>query len=73
MSNLDNLSDGIRDGFVLFYIKDKKLCSVLLSEEQAGIFNLSMKLVFDNKPARVVLSDTEVMKRYLGKDGGVDG
>ena len=69
---MDNLTDGIKDGFALFYIKDKKLCSVLLSEEQATIFNISMKLVFNDNPAKVVLSDTEVMKRYLGKDGGVD-
>lgn len=53
-----NVSDGESDGFVLFYVKNKKLHSVLLNEIQASLLDLSLKMVFDDEPAKVIPTDS---------------
>ena len=62
---MNNLSDGETDGFVLFYIKDKKLCSVVLNSEQKEILHLILPMVFKGNQARIIKSNSEVMKKYL--------
>ncbi len=63
---MENLSDGISDGFVLFYIKDKKLNTVLLNEEQAQTLDMMLNVVFKDTPARVMPSDD--VAKYLPKE-----
>ena len=62
---MNNLSDGEIDGFVLFYIKDKKLCSVVLNTEQKEMLDLTLSMVFKGQQARIIKSNAEVMKKYL--------
>ena len=60
-----NLSDGESDGFTIFYLKGKKLHAVLLNEEQAGILDLSLGIVFAKSKARVVDADEVVMRGLI--------
>lgn len=48
-----NLFDGENNGFILMYVKDKKLCHVLLKEEQKDAFNFYLKCIFNGEPARI--------------------
>lgn len=43
-----------KDGFILMYVRDKKLCHVLLKEEQEDAFNLYLKCIFKDEPARII-------------------
>lgn len=63
-----NLSDGISDGFALFYLKDGKLCSVLLNEDEAKMLDLMLKtlnLMDKTKPIEIVKCDKNVMMEML--------
>jgi hypothetical protein len=60
-----NLSDGTTDGFALFYIKDGKLCSVVLNQDQKEMLDLTLSMVFKGQQARIIKSNAEVMKKYL--------
>lgn len=72
ISNLENISDGVKDGFALFYIKDGILCMVGLTQEQAKIFNLTLKTVFSNEPAKVQKSKyTVTFKQIIESEGDV--
>lgn len=65
---MDNLTDGKKDGFALFYLKDGKLCSVLLNQAQADSLNLTLKVVFGHLPARIVKADKEEMRKYFEEE-----
>ena len=60
---MENLSDGVKDGFVLFYLKDGKLNSVLLDQEQVNVLDVSLKIALGDKAVRVV--PTNDIQRYL--------
>ena len=60
---MDNLSDGIKDGFVLFYLKNQKLNSVLITQEQADILDMMLNVVFGDEVVRI--SPSNDVKRYL--------
>ena len=62
----NNLSNGTTDGFTLFYLKDGKLCSVLLNEEQAQCLDLSLGVAFGSQDKiRVVKCDKQIMNDML--------
>ena len=62
----NNLSDGTIDGFTLFYLKDGKLYSVLLNEEQAQCLDLSLGVAFGSQDKiRVVRCDKQVVNEML--------
>ena len=50
----NNLSDGESNGIVLFYMRDKVLFPVALSEEQANALDLTISIPFHEKGIRVV-------------------
>ena len=58
-----NLSDGIRDGFVLFYLKNQKLNSVLITQEQADMLDMMLSIVFGSDIVQT--SPANDVKRYL--------
>ena len=60
---MDNLSDGIKDGFVLFYLKNQKLNSVLITQEQSDILDMMLNVVFGDEVVRI--SPSNDVKRYL--------
>lgn len=60
---MENLSDGVKDGFVLFYLKGGKLHTVLLNKDQADMLDISLKVAFGDDPVKVVKADD--VKRYL--------
>ena len=39
-NNLINMSDGVKDGFVLFYVKDGEVYPVILTDEQIHLVDL---------------------------------
>jgi len=57
MSKFENLSDGIDDGFALFYIKDGKLQAVLLDEAEASSLDLMLGVTFGRQPVRITPVD----------------
>lgn len=61
--NMNNLSDGIKDEFVLFYLKNQKLNSVLITQEQADILDMMLNVVFGDEVVRI--SPSNDVKRYL--------
>ena len=60
---MNNLSDGIKDEFVLFYLKNQKLNSVLITQEQADILDMMLNVVFGDEVVRI--SPSNDVKRYL--------
>lgn len=60
---MNNLSDGVKDGFVLFYLKNQKLNSVLITQEQADILDMMLNVVFGDEVVRI--SPSNDVKRYL--------
>ena len=60
---MNNLSDGIKDGFVLFYLKNQKLNSVLITQEQADILDMMLNVVFGDEVVRI--SPSNDVERYL--------
>ena len=60
---MNNLSDGIRDGFVLFYLKNQKLNSVLITQEQADMLDMMLSIVFGSDIVKT--SPANDVKRYL--------
>ena len=60
---MNNLSDGIRDGFVMFYLKNQKLNSVLITQERADILDIMLSVVFGDDIVRT--SPANDVKRYL--------
>lgn len=60
---MNNLSDGIKDGFALFYLKNKKLHTVVLNEQQLESLDIALKIAFGNDTIRVVESDD--IEKYL--------
>lgn len=60
-----NITDGVSDGFALFYMKDGKICSVLLTQAQATMLDLVISTVFGDDRARVVPIDDELIRRMM--------
>lgn len=60
-----NISNGMTDGFVLFYLKGGKLCSVLLTAEQATMLDLVLDTVFGDQSARVVPVDDVIVRGMM--------
>lgn len=60
---MNNLSDGVKDGFVLFYLKNQKLNSVLITQGQADILDMMLNVVFGDEVVRI--SPSNDVKRYL--------
>ena len=60
-----NISNGKSDGFTLFYIKGGKLCTVLLSQEQADALGLAVKTPFRDDKVSIMQADPKVIKGYL--------
>lgn len=60
---MNNLSDGVNDGFALFYIKDGKLVSVGMNQEQADSLDLLLKVAFGDKPVKLIPADG--IQKYL--------
>ena len=60
---MNNLSDGMRDGFVLFYLKNQKLNSVLITQEQSDILDMMLSIVFGSDIVKT--SPANDVKRYL--------
>lgn len=60
---MNNLSDGVKDGFVLFYLKNQKLNSVLITQEQADILDMMLNVVFGDEVVRI--SPSNDVRRYL--------
>lgn len=60
---MNNLSDGVKDGFVLFYLKNQKLNSVLITQEQADILDMMLNVVFGDEVVRI--SPSNDVERYL--------
>ena len=58
-----NLSDGVKDGLVMFYLKDQKLHSVLITQEQAEVLDIYLKLAFGNNTVKI--SPANNVKKYL--------
>lgn len=59
-----NLSDGVKDGFALFYIKNGELHTVLLNETQVTLLDASLSTVFnDENGVKIVKADD--VKKYL--------
>jgi len=65
MRKFENLSDGESDGFIVFYLKDKKICAVVLNEEQAQGLDLSLKLAFGKDKARICPIDENIMIKMI--------
>ena len=57
------LSDGKSDGFALFYIKDEKLKTVCLNEEQAE--ELSMMLYMFSQGKEINIKTPDCLENYL--------
>ena len=62
---LKNLSNGDTDGFALFYIKDKRLATVVLNKEQTEKLDIMLQAVFTGSTVRVIESDRESIEKYL--------
>jgi len=62
---LENLSDGKSDGFALFYLKDGKLNSVMLTEDQVTALDLMLKVVFGEEKATIVNCDESVIRNMI--------
>ena len=60
---MNNLSDGMRDGFALFYLKNQKLNSVLITQEQSDILDMMLSIVFGSDIVKT--SPANDVKRYL--------
>ena len=60
---MTNLSDGIKDGLVLFYMKNQKLHSVLITQEQADMLDISLKIAFGDEPVKIAPAND--VKKYL--------
>ena len=63
-----NLSDGTSDGFALFYLKDGKLCSVLLNEDEATILDLmlnTLNATDKTKPIKISKCNKNVIMSML--------
>ena len=60
---MNNLSDGVKDGFVLFYLKNQKLNSVLITQGQADILDMMLNVVFWDEVVRI--SPSNDVERYL--------
>ena len=65
VSDFVNLSDGEKDGFAVFYLKDSKLCSISLTQEQAEILDVVIAMPFKEKGVAISTPDPEIMKKYL--------
>ncbi len=44
--DLKNLSDGVRDGIAIFYMKDQKLHAVALTREQVDMLDIAIGIPF---------------------------
>ena len=60
-----NLSDGKSDGIVLFYLKDKKLYSVLLPREQAEVLDIALGAILGEETLKIAPADD--VQKYLIK------
>lgn len=65
MSKFKNLSDGTSDGFAVFYLKDGKLNTVALTQEQADMLDLCIQIPFQESGVRITPADPKVVKQYL--------
>ena len=48
LEKYENLSDGSKDGFVVLFCKEGKIRPIMLTEEQATLLNISLKVPFNN-------------------------
>lgn len=63
-----NLSDGTKDGFALFYLKDGKLNSVLLNEDEATVLDLmlnTLNATDKTKPIKIKKCDNNIIMSML--------
>lgn len=60
---MNNLSDDVKDGFVLFYLKNQRLNSVLIKQEQADILDMMLNVIFGDEVVRI--SPSNDVERYL--------
>jgi len=64
MGEYNNISNGITDGFVLFYMKDGKLKSVGLNKDEADRLDIILGTVF-TEPATIIEPNKGIMKKLL--------
>lgn len=49
LNEYENLSEGIKDGFIVLFCKDGKIRPILLSKDEANLLNISLSIPFQNK------------------------
>lgn len=56
MAKLRNLSDGVTDGIALFYVKNKKVYSIIWNEEQLEFLDVVVGMV----PGKIKVLEKEM-------------
>lgn len=54
-----NLSNGITDGIVFFYMKDKMLYPILLDKEQCEMLDIMLLMAFSESQLRIAPTPVE--------------
>lgn len=67
MSKYNNLSDGKSDGFVMFYLKDGKLFSVMLNKDQAQFLDSCLEIFMRDCDSSKELKITKTSKDEMVK------